>query len=278
MSDQNAREIVFYTPGKRADAHPYRVIAAGRNQVDRDDARVTTRYHHHTLILTLSGQGQIEMNDRRFEAKPGTVTWLDTAQDYAHGCHPEHRQWRYLWFGMQGFGLDGLFERLEAQGNPVAMRHASIQGLFEIMIANLLRKDRMTDANSTQLAARIIALILEFAAVDQPAPDQADPIRTAMQAFLEDRSVAWTVEEFASRAHQSVSHFHRRFKAVTGVSPMKWMRQERINAAKYLLSTTNEKIARIGKRCGYPDPYHFSRTFTRLTGVTPSQFRRTGSL
>lgn len=276
MDDQNDRQIVFYTPGSRALAHPYRIIAAGRNLVDPGVPHVTRRYHHHTLILTLTGVGRIHMQDRIYSAGPGMVTWLDTSRHYAHGCHPDHAIWRYVWFGMQGYGLDTLFDRPDVSGNPVRAGEATMPALFESAIANLVRKNRMTDANSTQIAARIVALFLESGSADGPIPVEPEPIHRAMQAFLDDLSAPWDVEEFASRSHQSVSHFHRRFKALTGVSPKRWMRQERINAAKYQLSTTNEKVALVGRRCGYPDPYHFSRVFRQLTGVTPRQFRSSG--
>lgn len=276
LGEQNDRQIVFYTPGLRALAHPYRIIAAGRNLVDPGVPFVTKRYHHHTMILTLTGFGRVQMKDRRYDAGPGTVTWLDTSRHYAHGCHPDHASWRYLWFGMQGHGLDTLFEGPDVSDNPVRAGQGTMPALFESAIANLVRKDRMTDANATQIAARIIALFLESGSADGPMPDQAEPIHCAMQAFLDDLSDPWDVEEFASRSHHSVSHFYRRFKALTGVSPKRWMRQERINAAKYLLSTSNEKIALVGRRCGYPDPYHFSRVFRQLTGVTPRRFRSSG--
>lgn len=276
MSDRQARQIVFYTPETLADAHPYRIIAAGRNLVEQDDPLVTKRYHHHTLILTLSGMGLIEIRGQTFAASPGTVTWLDTSRKYAHGCHPGHGNWRYLWFGMQGYGLDTLFGRLEGLGNPIKAGHKTMQDLFEEAIVNLARKDRMIDANSTQIAARIIALFLEPRPQDVSQDNNTGPIHGAMQAFLQDPSAPWDIEKFASHSRHSLSHFHRRFKELTGVSPKKWMRQERINSAKYLLSTSNEKISWVGRRCGYPDPYHFSRVFTRLTGMTPSRFRRSG--
>ena len=32
-------------------------------------------------------------------------------------------------------------------------------------------------------------------------------------------------------------------------------------------------VSEVGRRCGYPDPYHFSRDFRRLTGLSPTRFR-----
>lgn len=179
---------------------------------------------------------------------------------------------------MQGYGLDTLFDRLVEDGAPIRRGRRSMQSLFEDALSNLTRKDRMIDANSTEIAARIIPLFLKPEPADVPIEDKPDPIFSAMQEFLNDLGAHWDIEKFASRSHHSVSHFHRRFKQLTGASPMGWVRQERINAAKYLLSNSSQKISWVGRRCGYPDPYHFSREFTRLTGMTPSQFRRSALL
>ncbi|MNT85189.1 HTH-type transcriptional activator Btr [compost metagenome] len=57
---------------------------------------------------------------------------------------------------------------------------------------------------------------------------------------------------------------------------MDWLRHERINRAKRLLVEPDAKVSAVAAHCGYPDPYHFSRDFRRLTGYTPTKFKRDG--
>lgn len=274
MEVARSGEIVFYTPGKLASAYPYRIIVAGRNRRQQADGPITRCYLHHTFILTLSGAGVVDLSNRSFAANAGTIAWLDTSQNYAHRCHDRHDHWTYLWFGMQGFGLDTLFGRLPEAGNAVPVDIVPVQTLFEEVVSNLSRHDRSVDAISSAIGSRVVS------SFSQPPSDlhqpvtASHPIQTAMKAFRADISAQWHVDRFASLANQSASHFHRQFREVNGVTPMEWVRQERINAAKYLLSTSTDRIAFVGRQCGYPDPYHFSREFTRLTGVTPRSFRR----
>ncbi len=258
--------------------HPYRIIAAGRSVYRPADTAVTKRYDQHFFILTFSGCGRVVQDGRAFDMPPGTVAWLDTSRDHAHGCHAESEGWHYLWFAVVGYGLEPLFERLGEAANPLTADDPAMRQLFEDAVANLARQDRTIDAVSTVIAARAIGFFCAAPSAGSSRVRETNAIRHAMQAFRSEPDASWSVARFAALCNMSPAHFHRRFKQANGASPMQWVRVERINAAKYLLSATADPISTVGRRCGYPDPYHFSREFTRTTGVTPTRFRRTGGV
>ncbi|MFC4948860.1 helix-turn-helix domain-containing protein [Pseudonocardia sp. GCM10023141] len=70
----------------------------------------------------------------------------------------------------------------------------------------------------------------------------------------------------------------RRFRDVLGVPPMAWVIERRLRRATDLLRTTTLPVAQIGSRCGYPDPYYFSRAFRARYGESPARWRRTQGL
>jgi AraC-like DNA-binding protein len=55
------------------------------------------------------------------------------------------------------------------------------------------------------------------------------------------------------------------------------LQRARYAAARRMLRNSNRKIGEIGRVLGYSDPAHFTRAFTRWTGVTPEKFRRSRS-
>ena len=63
------------------------------------------------------------------------------------------------------------------------------------------------------------------------------------------------------------------FKRQTGTSLAKYIREQRMDWARRLLSSTKEDIAWIGRQVGYMRPSSFSAVFTRETGVTPITWR-----
>ena len=63
------------------------------------------------------------------------------------------------------------------------------------------------------------------------------------------------------------------FRHQTGVSLARYIREQRMDRARRLLSSTGEDIAWIGRQVGYMHPSSFSAAFTRETGVAPITWR-----
>jgi transcriptional regulator of acetoin/glycerol metabolism/AraC-like DNA-binding protein len=77
----------------------------------------------------------------------------------------------------------------------------------------------------------------------------------------------------AGLAGSSVFHFARQFKQTTGLTPHSYLLTRRIEHARELLATTEHSIAEIAVMTGFADQSHFSRSFRRLAGMSPREFR-----
>ena len=82
-----------------------------------------------------------------------------------------------------------------------------------------------------------------------------------------------SVTELAGLVRMSPSHFARVFKASFGVSPYRFVMQERIEAAKRMLSSTKLSASQVGAAFGFASQSHFVKVFRQFTGVTPKQYR-----
>ncbi|MCQ2398976.1 MAG: helix-turn-helix transcriptional regulator [Clostridia bacterium] len=77
----------------------------------------------------------------------------------------------------------------------------------------------------------------------------------------------------AERAGYSVNYYIKKFKAETGLSPMKYLTVSKIEKAKMLLETTDVPVLKIMEEVGFSDPSYFSRYFKKATGYSPRAFR-----
>jgi AraC family transcriptional regulator len=72
----------------------------------------------------------------------------------------------------------------------------------------------------------------------------------------------------------SEGHFHRAFRAATGLTPLQFVNQRRIEAAKRILAVSAPSIIDLALQVGFTSPSHFARLFRQGTGRNPAQFRR----
>jgi transcriptional regulator GlxA family with amidase domain len=88
------------------------------------------------------------------------------------------------------------------------------------------------------------------------------------------------VKELARLLGLSAGHFCRAFKCSFGASPRDYVLRRRIEVAQALMLTTSEPLSSIAVSCGMCDQQHFTHSFRRIVGETPSTWRRTrrGSL
>jgi AraC-like DNA-binding protein len=77
------------------------------------------------------------------------------------------------------------------------------------------------------------------------------------------------VEDLAAAAHMSVSSLHHRFKEVTAMSPMQYLKQLRLHEARRLMLTEGLDASAACYRVGYESPSQFSREYRRLFGAPP---------
>ena len=66
----------------------------------------------------------------------------------------------------------------------------------------------------------------------------------------------------------------RRFRAATGLRPTEYCQQVRVGRACRLLEFTRRNVEQIAWGVGYQDPGAFRKVFQRITGLTPSDYRR----
>jgi AraC family L-rhamnose operon transcriptional activator RhaR len=100
------------------------------------------------------------------------------------------------------------------------------------------------------------------------------PVRIALIAMSDDLARPWAVEDLARAAAVSQSRLHRLFRAEVGSTPLGWLTRSRAEQFAVALLSTDDSVARIGQRVGWPDPNYASRRFRQVYGVSPSEYRR----
>ena len=84
-----------------------------------------------------------------------------------------------------------------------------------------------------------------------------------------------TVADYLGLSESRLSHL---FKDETGQSPGSYLIQTRIRAAMEMLKDCRSKVYEVAEQTGFRDIAHFSSTFKKIVGVSPSDYQRSASL
>jgi AraC family transcriptional regulator len=82
-----------------------------------------------------------------------------------------------------------------------------------------------------------------------------------------------SVTELAELVQMSSSHFSRVFKTSFGVTPYRFVMQERVEGAKAMLADSRLTASQVSTACGFASQSHFAKVFRLVTGVTPKQYQ-----
>ena len=83
-----------------------------------------------------------------------------------------------------------------------------------------------------------------------------------------------SVMHLASRVNQNIDYFSRQFKLYTGVRPVNYINEKRIERAQYLLGTSRQSYSEISVQTGFETLSYFSKTFKKFTGMSPRDYKK----
>ncbi|SDS89540.1 Transcriptional regulator GlxA family, contains an amidase domain and an AraC-type DNA-binding HTH domain [Mucilaginibacter mallensis] len=98
-------------------------------------------------------------------------------------------------------------------------------------------------------------------------------VASAQQKIESNYGDSCTIEEIIKDIPASRRNIVRRFKQVTGITPIEYLQHTRIAAAKKLLEQTDKQMTEVIYTSGYNDPKAFRKIFRKSVGMTPTEYR-----
>ncbi|XHR28183.1 MAG: helix-turn-helix domain-containing protein [Chthoniobacteraceae bacterium] len=125
--------------------------------------------------------------------------------------------------------------------------------------------------------ARLLQFIVELARLYHAKPSspkrEATRLAGALRYIEDNLAEPIDIDSLCRRLHFSKRSFYRLFKAVTGDSPLNYLRSCRLNEAARMFRESEKTISEIAFAVGFQDPSHFSRSFHKRFGTSPSEYR-----
>lgn len=110
--------------------------------------------------------------------------------------------------------------------------------------------------------------------IDHPVPaPTGDPLGETLAWALRHLDRELTVDALSARALMSRRTFDRRFRRVTGTTPVQWLLHQRVLHAQRLLETTREPVERVARQSGFASAVALRPHFRRQVGISPTAYR-----
>ena len=166
-------------------------------------------------------------------------------------------------------------------GKILLVNNANVLKLKECQVFLLTIREELVN-QEIGFMTRINQLIDElFIAIARQSTRQNNSQRDFPQTFMkleqtlrQNLANQWTVEEMAALTGLGTTTFTEKVKKYTGFSPLNYLINIRISEAIKLLNRQEVNVTDIALQTGFYSSQHFATTFKKLTGYTPSDFRK----
>lgn len=230
----------------------------------------------HLLIACLAGAGSVSTASREYQAKPGDIFWLPRDSPHCYESSPKN-PWSILWVHFIGEEAPSwrnlVFDTDQSDACNVPVDQ--IGSLALDRIHNILENgySLLNVVDATSALRFSLGMLARLKLQSGATPSARLRVSSSIEKLRSDWSHFHRIEELAIQAGVSVSHYSTLFKKETGFSPIDFLIRQRIQHAARLLATTQESIASVSASAGYEEPYYFSRSFRKIMGCSPRDYR-----
>jgi AraC-like DNA-binding protein len=158
---------------------------------------------------------------------------------------------------------------------PVLSRLNEVGSLFHHVYEEFTNQEIGYSARINQLIDELLIIIArQLTRRNNGRRDSPQKFVKLEQTLRENLSHQWTVEEMAALFGLGLTAFSEKVKGFTGFSPLNYLINIRISEAINLLKQQDLPVTDIALDVGFYSSQHFATTFKKLTGYTPSEYRK----
>ncbi len=265
----------YYFLNLRPDTKdPGTVVCGGYEQCDPHYRIARNRFRFHSIEYVAAGQGVLTVNGNSFPLSPGAVFYYSPKTRHEITTDPAQPLAKYFidFCGPRFTRL--LKEHPLASHEP---RYFSPTPRLRELFANLQQNGRNPSAHTQSICACLLELLILQVAEHALSQDDAEsPAHLTYQRcrqLIEKRFLELhTLADITAAGHINPPYLCRLFKRYGAESPYQMLIRLKMRHASDLLNGSDMLVKQVAKATGFSDPYHFSRLFKKIYGVSPRLF------
>lgn len=222
----------------------------------------------YTLHVILSGSGTVNLGEVTCRAKENDLFFLPPGQPILY--YPdEEAPWQYLWFDMIGTNAEMYGRMMGFSDHTIVISTEKSEGPAELV--------RRMEQGAVQYyeALSVFYAILAQNRKEEFA-EKPESFSGTVLSYLHRhyQNPALSAEEICRAFRISHSYLCKLFLRETGKPMVRHLIEIRIDEACRMLKKTQLSVKEIAYSVGFRDELHFMKTFKRLRGISPKEYRR----
>lgn len=191
----------------------------------------------------------------------------------------QENPWSIYWFHFKGSHANRLVQLFGLSNAPLSLSPSGKARLIEWFVPAFEMLAERTYALTTHIhVAQTVRQLLSGIGLSAGKSAQEKKRETyleqAVQYMNGHMGGSISLIELANHVGVSKQHLIYLFNSETGVSPIEYFLRLKIQRAGHLLDLTELSIKEVSSAVGIHDPYYFSRLFKKISGFSPSSYRK----
>lgn len=232
------------------------------------------------LLLICEGEGTYQIDGKEYKVEPRSLIVYNQGIWHEEKSFP-HKPHRMLYVAFSNLRLNGLakgsfIKEHQSPVIPLKDRYFMIEQRFREII-NLV--DRPSPESQRIINHLLVVLLAELAdaihhkETNKKSMNATQTVNKMIYYIQNNYSQNITLEDLSKFSYLSPFHLIRQFKKETGLSPIQYLIQYRIEVSKQYLLNTEESIEKISELVGYQSTTYFQNIFKKVVGMPPGEFR-----
>ena len=264
----------------------FKYLDKGKDQLNK------LRHNHgesYEILLVRSGSGSFMVRDRLFPLTPGAVYFINGIDTHYSAPEKPDEYMRGKLIISGGF-IDGiaritgcskvLYELFHKNGGTCFTPNDKVASYIDAQFSaiNHALTENTIHTNINVVSAVFNILSAAYSNKGASAPVLDNHISKALEYINNNLNSVFSLEDICE--HISVSKYYlcHKFKKIVGMTVGDYALSRRISVARKYLRSSDMTISEVAEKAGFSSFSYFSKIVKQYEGVTPSEFRKNGSV
>lgn len=266
----------FYLDLNPSRRQPLAVVCGGFERATPDYAIHRPGFPYLCVEFVAHGKGTLVLSGQEMPLRPGSIFTFgpEVPQDITTDRNEPLAKYSVNFVGRRGAGLlrrHGLSPGTKSQ----VFAPLEIQRVFDELIATGLKSTPLTAPMCAALLEYLLLKIADSRSAWEAGQTPAFATYERCRQFIEANHASLTgLPQIAQKCRVSAAHLCRLFRRYGHQTPFQFLMRLKMNHAAQRMQDPGVLVKQVAAELGFDDPFHFSRAFKNVMGLSPRAFRR----